>query len=396
MQVLTIGNMYPPHHLGGYELTWRSSVNHLRGRGHAVRVLTTDHREARPDAGLADDPDARRELRWYWHDHRFPRLGVRARRRLEQHNLAVLDRHLREVDPDVVCWWGMGGMSMSLIERVSRRSIPAVGVVGEDWMVYGPRVDGWHRLFGRPRALARFAERVTGIPTRIDLDLAAMWLFNSDTTRAHARAAGWTLPRSSVAHPGVDPGLFPTAPVRPWRWRLAYVGRIDARKGIAVAIRAVSELPEATLTVLGTGDESHLEELRVLVASLDLGSRVEFARRPRAEVARVYADADAVLFPVLWDEPWGLVPLEAMAVGRPVVATGTGGSGEYLRDRENCVLYRPRNDPAALARAVRALAADGELRSRLRARGLQTARAFSEAKYNERIGETLEWAAGQR
>ena len=46
-----------------------------------------------------------------------------------------------------------------------------------------------------------------------------------------------------------------------------------------------------------------------------------------------------VLFPVRWEEPWGLVPLEAMAVGTPVVASGRGGSAEYLRDGENCLLF---------------------------------------------------------
>ncbi len=51
------------------------------------------------------------------------------------------------------------------------------------------------------------------------------------------------------------------------------------------------------------------------------------------------AAADALLFPVQWEEPWGLVPLEAMASGTPVVATGTGGSGEYLRDGDNCLVY---------------------------------------------------------
>ena len=51
-----------------------------------------------------------------------------------------------------------------------------------------------------------------------------------------------------------------------------------------------------------------------------------------------YAAADAVLFPVSWEEPWGLVPLEAMAVGRPVLASRAGGGpAEYLRAGENCL-----------------------------------------------------------
>ena len=60
VRVLTVGNMYPPHHHGGYELVWESAVEHLRARGHEVRVLTTD---TRTDTVETDGPDVHRELR---------------------------------------------------------------------------------------------------------------------------------------------------------------------------------------------------------------------------------------------------------------------------------------------------------------------------------------------
>ena len=79
-----------------------------------------------------------------------------------------------------------------------------------------------------------------------------------------------------------------------------------------------------------------------LIGELGLTERVDIVRHEeRDALAGHYAAADAVLFPVQWEEPWGLVPLEAMAVGRPVVASGTGGSAEYLRDEENCLIYSP-------------------------------------------------------
>ena len=76
MRVLTVGNMYPPLSLGGYELAWQSSVEQLRSRGHEVEVLTTDYGL---DEGPApeDEPGVHRELRWYWHDHSFPPRRLR-------------------------------------------------------------------------------------------------------------------------------------------------------------------------------------------------------------------------------------------------------------------------------------------------------------------------------
>ena len=79
-----------------------------------------------------------------------------------------------------------------------------------------------------------------------------------------------------------------------------------------------------------------------------------------------------------------------MAVGTPVIASGTGGSAEYLRDADNCLLYRPREDPDALAAAVRRLAADRPLRDRLRAGGFATAPRFTARAFNEAVEAELE------
>jgi glycosyltransferase involved in cell wall biosynthesis len=115
---------------------------------------------------------------------------------------------------------------------------------------------------------------------------------------------------------------------------------------------------------------------------------------PRAALPGLYAAADVVVFPVLWEEPWGLVPLEAMAMGRPVVATGQGGSGEYLRDGENALLHAP-GDTAGLAAAVERLAADAGLRERLREGGSATASRHTEDVFNAAVAGELERALGR-
>ena len=388
MRILSVGNLYPPHHFGGYELIWRGAVHGLRLAGHEVRILTTDYRVPAPDAAIAEDPDCHRELRWYWHDHEFPRLRPRARLRLERHNRAVLEHQLEEWAPDVVVWWPMGGMSLSLIEQVHRAGTPSVAVVMDDWPMYGPRVDAWQRpLYGRPRR-GRLVERLTGIPTLGELRSRTAWVFISRHQLERTERAIGTLPGAKVAHAGVDTDLFQEAPDHAWRWRLLYCGRIDRRKGIDLAVACLPLLPdEATLAIVGDGDPEYRAELEQLARELEVHDRVHFRRVERDRLPALFAEHDALLFPVRWEEPWGLVPLEAMAVGLLVVASGRGGTREYLADGENCLLAETDDGREALAEALRRLASDPELRGRLRAGGLGTAERYPEAAFARAVAD---------
>ena len=241
----------------------------------------------------------------------------------------------------------------------------------DDWLDYAPKEDQWGRMLRR---------------RRFDVGTIDHWVFISEYARERARALGHAFASSEVNPAGVGEEFLHAAPQQPWAWRLLYVGRIDERKGIDTAVRALEHLPaQTTLRVVGSGDEEAERRPRALA-----GDRVTFEGIvPREELPARYAAADAVLFPVRWREPWGVVPLEAMGVGRPVVATGRGGSGEYLRDNENALLFDA-EDPAALAAQVRRLASDEMLRARLRAGGLETARSHTAATHDARVTAVLE------
>jgi glycosyltransferase involved in cell wall biosynthesis len=399
MRILTIGNMYPPHQLGGAEIVWQSWVEHARAAGHEVRVLTSDVVIPGAAVSAASEAGVARTLRWYWEDHAFPRRSLLARIRLERENARTLAAELDAVRPDVVVWWAMAGMSFGLFERVRRAGIPMVCVLGDYWLTYGPDVDGWMAPFrSRPR-LGRLAERLTGLPTRVDLGTGMHYVFISETVRRRALEAFPGLPDHEVANHGPDLALFRPAPRPEWAWNLLYLGRIDERKGVAVAVRALLHLPdEATLTITGSGDEAHLDDLRALAASLGPAERVIFAgKRPRAELPGVLAAADALVFPVTWAEPWGLVPSEPMAVGLPVVGSGRGGSGVSMRDGENALLFDPEaGGPEALAARLRELAADPALRERLRTAGRATVEAICADDFDTRVQAAVARAAASR
>jgi len=381
-RILVLTNMYPPHHYGGYELSCRDVVERWRAKGHDVSVLTTRLRVP----GVPEEPDdggVRRELEFYWDDHRLLSPPLWRRLAIERANQRRLADTLATTRPDVVSVWNMGAMSLGLLTTLTETGIPLVFVVCDDWPHYGRQLDAWTRLFRRRPRLAAAVRRLTGVPTTVpDLGAAGPFCFVSATVRRWAEErTDWTFGETAVVYSGIAGAEFapapgPAATPRSWRWRLLHVGRVDRRKGISTAVEALAQLPpEASLTVLGRGDAGHQVELVRLAAELGLGERVRFDAVARHELATQYRHADVLVFPTAWDEPFGLVPLEAMACGTPVAATGTGGSGEFLAHEVNCLLVPP-GEPAALAAAVTRLASDDRLRARLMAGGLTTAASF--------------------
>ena len=390
MRVLVLTNMYPPHAYGGYEQSCRDVVEYWRSRGHQVLVLTS--RITVPGvAAIHEDPARVRREQWLnWEDHEIVSPPLHQRLARELANQRSLARTVREFRPDVISAWAMGAMSLGLLTRLARKGLPVVSVICDEWPIYGPLVDGWLRpLAPRPR-LGRIIAALTGLETALpDLDRIGPACFVSDFLRQAVRARSpWSFPDSTVVYSGIQTDEFPprqeTAP--PWRWRLLYVGRIDPRKGVDTAIRALASCPpEAVLHVVGRGDDRHLRDLGDLASELGVSDRVSFGIAERSELAGVYASADVLVFPSKWEEPFGLVPLEAMSCGTPVVATTVGGAAEFLAPETNCLAFAS-DDVEGLVVALRRLAGDPVLRQKLVNAGRVTAAELGV----DRLGAVLE------
>lgn len=377
MRILVLTNMYPPHAYGGYEQSCRDVVERWRVHGHAVLVLTSTIRVPGVDEEAEGRDEVRRLLRLYWADHQILNPSLRVRYQVERSNQKVVDAAIDDFAPDVISAWAMGTMSLGILATAARRRLPIVSVVCDDWPCYAPVVDAWMRpLQTRPR-LARAVGLLTGLEVVLpSLDGAGTGCFVSqfllDTVRDRSP---WSFPDATVVYSGIKTEEFPFAQPRsvPFEWNLLYVGRIDPRKGIETVVRALAQCPEhASLTIVGNGDDRHLAELRSLAVSLGLGDRVRFQASPRSELADVMHASDALVFPSVWDEPFGLVPVEAMATGLPVVGTPVGGAAEFLVDGVNCLQFPP-GDVHALVDRLHTLAGDQQLRARLVDGGRATA-----------------------
>jgi D-inositol-3-phosphate glycosyltransferase len=170
---------------------------------------------------------------------------------------------------------------------------------------------------------------------------------------------------TTVVPCGVDPAVFtPDGSVRPRaaRPRFVVLGRLVRRKGIDEVIAALRRVPGAELLVAGgsPADARHrdpdAERLRVEAAAAGVADRVRLLGPvARADVPPLLRSADAVVC-VPWYEPFGMVPLEAMACGRPVIASSVGGIVDTVVDQVTGVLVPPRR-PEAVATAMRTLLA---------------------------------------
>jgi glycosyltransferase involved in cell wall biosynthesis len=158
------------------------------------------------------------------------------------------------------------------------------------------------------------------------------------------------------------------------------LGRLVERKGQDDAVRALAAVPGAELVVVGGPPAERLDadpevrRLRAVAASVGVADRLVFTGAvARADVPAWVRSADVVLA-VPWYEPFGITPLEAMACGRPVVATAVGGLQDSVVDGVTGDLVPPR-DPVALGEALAALLADDERRAAYGAAGVRRARS---------------------
>jgi glycosyltransferase involved in cell wall biosynthesis len=165
--------------------------------------------------------------------------------------------------------------------------------------------------------------------------------------------------------------------------RIVYAGQLYPWKGVDVLVEALAEIPEARLVVLGgLEQEGDLPRIRALVARLGLNERVELPGTvPQAQVATELQHASVVAVPfrrsAMTERHTSPIKLfEALAAGRPIVATDLPSTRELLQDGCDALLVPP-DDAHALGAAIRRLLADRGLAERLARRAFESAPRYS-------------------
>jgi glycosyltransferase involved in cell wall biosynthesis len=238
--------------------------------------------------------------------------------------------------------------------------------------------------------------------------LASRYVANSEATRDDLLALGIARERISVVYPPVDLADFgDAAGAAPGRAlsRAAYgvpadapcfgiVGQLQEWKGQKVFLRAARRVldarPEARAWVIGdtpAGEEAYGAELRELARTLGITDRVVFTGFV-ADVPGALRLLDVFVHASVYPEPFGRVIVEAMLVGRPVVAADAGGPREIIEPGRTGLLVPP-GDDAGVSAAILRLLADREFAANVAEAGRLEARRRFSAEEHARIVQSI-------
>ncbi len=238
----------------------------------------------------------------------------------------------------------------------ARAGLPLASVARRLPLIYS--VHGYHfvgKTWGL-RGLAMLAERRCS--ARADL---TVFVCEHDQRLAAAAGILGRGGRHEVIPNGIELGGLPRATASPGGRRLGFLGRLEDVKNPLLALAVLDALRAEGYRLVVIGDGPLLGELRRRAAALALADRVEvLGSLPRADALQALATLDVLLVPSLW-EGLPLAPLEAMAIGIPVVASAVGGLPEIIDHGRNGILIDG-HDPGRFAEAVRLLMAAPALR----------------------------------
>lgn len=383
---LRVAFVHPVLGLGGAERLMVNAALALQGRGHRVSLHVAEHEPARSFAAARDG-----RLAVHVHAAWLPRevaghlrLPFSVARALAAGRGALGgDEPLDAVVCDTVA---------QVVPLLRRRTEAPILFYGHypDALLTPPR-RGWYRWYRLP--IDRWEER--------GLEAADRLLVNSAFTVEAFRRCYPRLRRvPEVLHPAVELACFAPSPTPPSACStLAVVSRLVADKNLALAIDALARLRAqvapaafaALRLVIAGGYDPQLREcadtvaaLTARAAALDLGGQVAILRSPDDAALQALLGGARVLLYTPVREHFGLVPIEAMATGRPVIAADSGGPTETVVEGVTGFLRPPTAD--AFAAALRVLVEDPGAADRLGAAGREHVAAhFSLEAFGERL-----------
>lgn len=402
MRIVVLSDLYPPYYEGGHEIMCKVVAEGLLQRGHDVFVLTSNY-------GLDRKETYNNVYRLLysldfgsgkWFRKRWNQLRVGLYGRL---NYLITKKIVRELRPRVVYCGQIDLISAYPLMAIKELDIPVayhLAAYGLANLVKGCILE--------KNVLKLLYRRVISGLTRLDKIDVRYLMVVSEAVKKKYVEAGFRESNISVIPPlGMARDQLRMVEARVLESRkkerkLLYVGRVVRNKGVHVAVNSVGYLinqlgiTNVSLDIIGDGNPEFIAYLNKLVKNLKLGGVVKFrGKMSREDVIKEYSKYDILVVPSIWEEPFGIIILEAMSQGIPVVATNVGGIPEIISDKEDGILVAP-NDPIAMAEKIKELLEDPGLVRKVSINGIRLIREkYTDEKIMNQVENYLREVAAQ-
>lgn len=372
MKILVITAVYPPLGYNGHDDRCRQTVNAMVRRGHQLQVLTSDHRL--PPMGVQGEKGVFRECRRFFAERAGDGvMGVSyASIHLhERHNVESLDYRIRRFKPEVVYVWNMHSLSKTLLFYLQRNNIRVVYDLHADWIMpdqfYTDPWYSWWKVNPSIRSkIYRIMSLVVGSAGRVlgrlpvdephNLMIENSYVVSSsfkETLVNGGLVAAKDLP---VIYPALDINKLSMKRDYPQSNHFVWAGRLTEGKAPDLAVEAIGLLKkrgvDVKLDLFGVGHPSERKAMRERIESAGLNDQITMRGIRPGEMAKHYANYDALLFTSRSAEPFAMTVLEAMLSRLPCIVSKFGGNQEILEDGVNALLYES-NNVEALVEAIK-------------------------------------------
>lgn len=174
---------------------------------------------------------------------------------------------------------------------------------------------------------------------------------------------------------------------------IGYVSRIDKGKGWDIYLKALYQLKELDIKfkaiIVGHGEE--IQFMQEMINELKLNDYVRYlGKLPQIELPQIFNDLDIFIFPSKLDESLGLVGLESMACGTPLIGSDIGGISEYVEDSVNGYLFEPNNLEDLVEKILKFNSLLYKEKSIMNQNALEAAKRFGSQEVSKNLYKKLE------
>jgi glycogen(starch) synthase len=333
--------------IGGLEVFCAHLVRALGKRGHICEIIT--NREE--DAGIEILPFEGAAVHGFPFQHLLNRGRLKSISQVHERCAGIVD----QFQPDVIHLHGLARSLFFFMLQQKRKCPPAIVTLHDNLPERAPNTV-------LPQAFEKMAQ-IVAVSGHIHRQVLA---FDPQLER-HTHTILNALP---------DPEV-PVAPL-PSKQKILTAGRLERHKGFDLALHAfagiAAQFPDVTLTVAGDGPERN--SLQKIAEDSGFGLRIHFTGWLSPEkMPQLFNQHSVVIVPSRWQEPFELVALQAAQMGRPVIASRTGGLPEIVIDGVTGMLCESENS-SAMTEALRQLLLDASQAARMGCAARAHASAF--------------------